>query len=277
MEDVQEAQEILSKHKSDNNVRLQSPVPALGRHPSALMFIFLDSISGAAERCDGAPTRPPAVQSRVPGPAGGAEQSRRAFSGPHASHRREDPPAEGGLYLCSPIVCRGAYRWFWRLVWCGHQVERLKAGLQEAEQAKVKLLERAKRHVSTDRICGAALISVHIPEKTLTVVTFIIIIIIFSQQIIHQTNQQKTENELQILNHMINKVREVRHLIQYMLFSLCSLCFRRSLMFLFPHADSPLCARSREAMWSAAAAGGLHRLILTHMSGLFMLCCSFHL
>lgn len=53
------------------------------------------------------------------------------------------------------------------------EVERLKAGLQEAEQAKVKLLERAKRH-----------------------------------QIIHQTNQQKTENELQILNHMINKVRQ---------------------------------------------------------------------
>lgn len=27
---------------------------------------------------------------------------------------------------------------------------------------------------------------------------------------IHQSNQQKSENELQILNHMINKVREVR-------------------------------------------------------------------
>ncbi|KAM4585425.1 sperm-associated antigen 5 [Odontesthes bonariensis] len=53
------------------------------------------------------------------------------------------------------------------------EVERLKSSLQEAEQARVKLLERAKRH-----------------------------------QIIHQTNQQKSENELQILNHMINKVRE---------------------------------------------------------------------
>uniref|UniRef100_A0A087XSH2 Sperm associated antigen 5 n=1 Tax=Poecilia formosa TaxID=48698 RepID=A0A087XSH2_POEFO len=53
------------------------------------------------------------------------------------------------------------------------EVEKLKASLQEAEQAKFKLLERAKRH-----------------------------------QIIHQTNQQKSENELQILNHMINKVRE---------------------------------------------------------------------
>lgn len=31
-----------------------------------------------------------------------------------------------------------------------------------------------------------------------------------TQQIIHQNNQQKSENELQMLNHMINKVREVR-------------------------------------------------------------------
>ncbi|XP_008303672.1 sperm-associated antigen 5 [Stegastes partitus] len=53
------------------------------------------------------------------------------------------------------------------------EVERLKASLQEVEQTRVKLLERAKRH-----------------------------------QIIHQTNQQKSENELQILNNMINKVRE---------------------------------------------------------------------
>ncbi|XP_059197703.1 sperm-associated antigen 5 [Centropristis striata] len=53
------------------------------------------------------------------------------------------------------------------------EVERLKLSLQEYEQAKVKLLERAKRH-----------------------------------QIIHQINQQKSENELQILNKMINKVRE---------------------------------------------------------------------
>ncbi|XP_030604047.1 sperm-associated antigen 5 [Archocentrus centrarchus] len=53
------------------------------------------------------------------------------------------------------------------------EVERLKASLQEAEQAKVRILERAKRH-----------------------------------QIIYQSNQQKSENELQILNNMINKVRE---------------------------------------------------------------------
>jgi len=32
------------------------------------------------------------------------------------------------------------------------QVERLKSSLQEAEQARVKLLERAKRHVSTNHI-----------------------------------------------------------------------------------------------------------------------------
>eukprot|EP00066_Takifugu_rubripes_P021950 XP_011611216.1 PREDICTED: uncharacterized protein LOC105417693 [Takifugu rubripes] len=53
------------------------------------------------------------------------------------------------------------------------EVERLKSNLQEAEQARVKLLERAKRH-----------------------------------QIIHQTNQQKSENELQLLNSILNKVRE---------------------------------------------------------------------
>ncbi|XP_029950662.1 sperm-associated antigen 5 [Salarias fasciatus] len=53
------------------------------------------------------------------------------------------------------------------------EVERLKASLQEVEQARAKLLERAKRH-----------------------------------QIIHQNNLQKTENELQILNHMINRIRE---------------------------------------------------------------------
>lgn len=31
------------------------------------------------------------------------------------------------------------------------------------------------------------------------------------QQIIYQSNQQKSENELQILNNMINRVREVRN------------------------------------------------------------------
>ncbi|XP_030004690.1 sperm-associated antigen 5 [Sphaeramia orbicularis] len=53
------------------------------------------------------------------------------------------------------------------------EVERLKMSLQEAEQARVKLLERAKRH-----------------------------------QIIHQTNQQKSEKELHMLSKVINKVRE---------------------------------------------------------------------
>uniref|UniRef100_UPI0037E80108 sperm-associated antigen 5 n=1 Tax=Semicossyphus pulcher TaxID=241346 RepID=UPI0037E80108 len=53
------------------------------------------------------------------------------------------------------------------------EVERLKLSLQEVEQARAKLLDRAKRH-----------------------------------QIIHQTNQQKSENELQMLNNMINRVRE---------------------------------------------------------------------
>ncbi|KAM7009700.1 sperm-associated antigen 5 [Tautogolabrus adspersus] len=53
------------------------------------------------------------------------------------------------------------------------EVEKLKLSLQEVEQARGKLLERAKRH-----------------------------------QIIHQTNQQKSENELQMLNKMINRVRE---------------------------------------------------------------------
>uniref|UniRef100_A0A3Q3MPT7 Sperm associated antigen 5 n=1 Tax=Mastacembelus armatus TaxID=205130 RepID=A0A3Q3MPT7_9TELE len=74
------------------------------------------------------------------------------------------------------------------------EVERLKVNLQEVEQARVKLLERAKRH-----------------------------------QMIHQSNQQKSENELHMLNNMINKVREtllslpevmknceqIQHLIEY--------------------------------------------------------------
>ncbi|XP_034543735.1 sperm-associated antigen 5 [Notolabrus celidotus] len=53
------------------------------------------------------------------------------------------------------------------------EVERLKLSLQEVEQARAKLLDRAKRH-----------------------------------QVIHQTNQQKSEKELQMLNNMINRVRE---------------------------------------------------------------------
>ncbi|XP_054636201.1 sperm-associated antigen 5 isoform X2 [Dunckerocampus dactyliophorus] len=53
------------------------------------------------------------------------------------------------------------------------EVDRLKATLQEVEQARGKLLEKAKRH-----------------------------------QMIHQMNQQKSEKELHMLNNMINKVRE---------------------------------------------------------------------
>lgn len=121
MEDVQEAQQILSKHKSDNN-ELRKDVTELRR---ALQ------------------------QSRV-----------------ESQVLREELSKAGGL---SAVPVRHVEE----KIHLHKEVERLKAGLQEAEQAKVKLLERAKRH-----------------------------------QIIHQTNQQKTENELQILNHMINKVRE---------------------------------------------------------------------
>ncbi|XP_037329062.2 sperm-associated antigen 5 isoform X2 [Pungitius pungitius] len=53
------------------------------------------------------------------------------------------------------------------------EVERLKLCLQEGEQARAKLLDRAKRY-----------------------------------QIIRQTNQQKMENELQMLDKLLNKVRE---------------------------------------------------------------------
>ncbi|XP_010777711.1 sperm-associated antigen 5 [Notothenia coriiceps] len=53
------------------------------------------------------------------------------------------------------------------------EVERLKLSVEKLEQGRVKLLERAKRH-----------------------------------QLIHLANQQKSENELQMLNKMINKVRE---------------------------------------------------------------------
>ncbi|XP_061778920.1 sperm-associated antigen 5 [Nerophis lumbriciformis] len=54
------------------------------------------------------------------------------------------------------------------------EVDRLKTALQEAEKARGKLLERAKRH-----------------------------------QMIHQMNQLKSEKELHMLNNMINKVREM--------------------------------------------------------------------
>ncbi|KAJ4944495.1 hypothetical protein JOQ06_013038, partial [Pogonophryne albipinna] len=53
------------------------------------------------------------------------------------------------------------------------EVERLKLSVQKLEEGRVNLLERAKRH-----------------------------------QLIHLANQQKSENELQMLNKMINKVRE---------------------------------------------------------------------
>ncbi|KAL7405242.1 hypothetical protein ABVT39_025726 [Epinephelus coioides] len=56
------------------------------------------------------------------------------------------------------------------------EVERLKLSLQEAEQARAKLLDRAKR-----------------------------------SQLIYQTNQQKIENEIQTLSRVINKVRETLH------------------------------------------------------------------
>ncbi|KAJ0050750.1 hypothetical protein NL108_005896, partial [Boleophthalmus pectinirostris] len=52
-------------------------------------------------------------------------------------------------------------------------MEKLRMSLQAEEQARNKLLERAKRH-----------------------------------QGIYLTNQQKSEKELQMLNNMINKVRE---------------------------------------------------------------------
>ncbi|XP_043969308.1 sperm-associated antigen 5 isoform X2 [Gambusia affinis] len=121
MADVQEAQEILNKHKSDNNEL----------------------------RRDAAELRRALQQSRVESQF--LREELRRISGPAATpaHHMEEK-----IKLLK-------------------EVEKLKASLQEAEQAKFKLLERAKRH-----------------------------------QIIHQTNQQKTENELQILNHMINKVRE---------------------------------------------------------------------
>ncbi|XP_027874602.1 sperm-associated antigen 5 isoform X2 [Xiphophorus couchianus] len=121
MEDVQEAQEILRKHKSDNNEL----------------------------RREAAELRRALEQSRV------ESQFLR-----EELRRTGDPAAAPAHHMEEKIQLL-------------KEVEKLKASLQEAEQAKFKLLERAKRH-----------------------------------QIVHQTNQQKSENELQILNHMINKVRE---------------------------------------------------------------------
>ncbi|RVE76154.1 hypothetical protein OJAV_G00005650 [Oryzias javanicus] len=121
MADVQEAQEILSKHKNDNN-ELRRDVTELRR-----------SLQESRVECQFL-----------------REELRKA--GGQSSY-----PAH---YMEEKIQLL-------------KEVERLKVKLQEADQARGKLLERAKRH-----------------------------------QIIHQTNQQKSENELQILNSMINKVRE---------------------------------------------------------------------
>ncbi|MEQ2259763.1 hypothetical protein XENORESO_017873, partial [Xenotaenia resolanae] len=119
--DVQEAQEILSKHKSENN-ELRKEVMELRRS---------------------------------------LQHSRVEAQFLREELRKAGEPSAGPVHHMEEKI---------QLL---KEVERLKASLQEAEQAKVRLLERAKRH-----------------------------------QNIHQTNQQKTENELQILNHMINKVRE---------------------------------------------------------------------
>ncbi|KAF6729983.1 Sperm-associated antigen 5 [Oryzias melastigma] len=119
--DVQEAQEILSKHKNDNN-ELRRDVTELRRSLQ---------------------------ESRVESQFLREELKKAGGQSSYPAHYMEEK-----IQLLK-------------------EVERLKVRLQEADQARGKLLERAKRH-----------------------------------QIIHQTNQQKSENELQILNSMINKVRE---------------------------------------------------------------------
>ncbi|XP_038134523.1 sperm-associated antigen 5 [Cyprinodon tularosa] len=121
MADVQEAQDILSKHKSDNN-DLRKDVTELRR---ALK------------------------ESRVESQVLWEELGKAGVASAHPVNHMEEK-----IELLK-------------------KVERLKASLQEAEQAKVKILERAKRH-----------------------------------QIIHLTNQQKMDDELQMLNSMLNKVRE---------------------------------------------------------------------
>uniref|UniRef100_A0A3P9N084 Si:dkey-25o16.4 n=1 Tax=Poecilia reticulata TaxID=8081 RepID=A0A3P9N084_POERE len=111
MADVQEAQEILSKHKSDNN-ELRRDAAELRR---ALQQSTVESQFLREElRRTGGPAAAPA-------------------------HHMEEK-----IQLLK-------------------KVEKLKASLQEAEQAKLKLLERAKRHVSADCICGLTVISVHTP------------------------------------------------------------------------------------------------------------------
>ncbi|XP_078800003.1 sperm-associated antigen 5-like [Oryzias latipes] len=121
MADVQETQEILSKHKNDNN-ELRRDVAELRRSLQ---------------------------ESRIEGQFLREELKRAGGQSSYPAHYMEEK-----IQLLK-------------------EVERMKVRLQEADQARAKLLERAKRH-----------------------------------QIIHQTNQQKIENELQILNSMINKVRE---------------------------------------------------------------------
>ncbi|XP_013863232.1 sperm-associated antigen 5 [Austrofundulus limnaeus] len=121
MADVQEAQEILNKRKTDNHV-LQKEVVEL-RHT----------------------LQQSKVESQV---------------------LRDELRKSGGRSA-------DAARYTEEKIQLVKEMERQKLKLQEAEQARFKLLERAKRH-----------------------------------QIIHQTNMQKSETELQILNNMINKVRE---------------------------------------------------------------------
>uniref|UniRef100_A0A672YR48 Sperm associated antigen 5 n=1 Tax=Sphaeramia orbicularis TaxID=375764 RepID=A0A672YR48_9TELE len=134
------------------------------------------------------------------------------------------------------------------------EVERLKMSLQEAEQARVKLLERAKRHVSTNVYSAPVHLTTHVifldniklcssyckPFPHVCVCHRFHDVYTFLQQIIHQTNQQKSEKELHMLSKVINKVREVRdaayqncfgaftHLCSsvsdVVLFSVCRLC-----------------------------------------------------
>lgn len=59
---------------------------------------------------------------------------------------------------------------------------------------------------------------------------------------IHQTNQQKSENELQLLNNMVNKAREVRQAFwcHFSFLTACKLCVFK-LISLFLHRSSCLC------------------------------------
>lgn len=91
-----------------------------------------------------------------------------------------------------------------------------------------------------------------------------------SQQIIHQTNQQKIENELQILNSMINKVREVRDPVVFFLtpcvpfVSWITQMYLSSCFYLFIYfipADAPVFARRCAEMRPAPTAGWIHRMI----------------